>query len=194
MKKLREVFSDNGTIEYFPFYLSENADQYFDQLAKNLKWNSPEISIFGKQIQIPRMQAFYGDIGISYKYSRTTFEAIPWDSTLKEIRDKISKETGAKYNCVLCNYYRNGMDYMALHSDDEPELQKNPTIASLSLGNSRIFQVRSKIDKEKKIEFILNNGDLLVMRDEFQEYWQHGIKKTRKKCGPRLNLTFRYIY
>jgi alkylated DNA repair dioxygenase AlkB len=45
---------------------------------------------------------------------------------------------------VLANLYRDGNDTMGWHSDDEPELGAQPIIASLSLGATRKFVLKSR--------------------------------------------------
>jgi alkylated DNA repair dioxygenase AlkB len=45
---------------------------------------------------------------------------------------------------VLLNLYRNGVDSMGWHSDDERELGERPVIASVSLGATRRFRLRHK--------------------------------------------------
>ena len=32
------------------------------------------------------------------------------------------------------------------------------------------------------------------MRGDTQRNWKHEVPKTRVPCGPRINLTFRYVY
>lgn len=56
----------------------------------------------------------------------------------------VEREVGQRVNGVLLNYYRDGQDSMGWHSDDEPELRRDPLVASLSLGGSRRFDLRRK--------------------------------------------------
>jgi alkylated DNA repair dioxygenase AlkB len=72
-------------------------------------------------------------------------------------------------------------------------LGKNPVIASLSLGNPRLFQFKHRNLKDQKYKLILEHGSLLLMKGEMQHYWLHQIPKTKKKVGERINLTFRKI-
>jgi len=44
----------------------------------------------------------------------------------------------------LLNYYRDGNDSVAWHSDRESVLGKNPIIASVSFGQVRSFDIRNK--------------------------------------------------
>jgi alkylated DNA repair dioxygenase AlkB len=48
---------------------------------------------------------------------------------------------------MLANLYRDGHDSVAWHADDEPDLGPNPTIASMSFGDSRNFELRQKLPK-----------------------------------------------
>jgi alkylated DNA repair dioxygenase AlkB len=81
---------------------------------------------------------------------------------------------------------------MGWHADDEPELGPNPSIASVSFGAIRVFQMRH-ITKKIRANIPLDNGSLLLMQGSTQHYWQHQIPKTSKPLPLRINLTFRTI-
>ena len=99
------------------------------------------------------------------------------------------------FNSVLLNYYRDQNDSMGFHSDDEPELGSQPTIASVSLGASRTFILKHKTKRHlKPVRISLPGGSLLVMSGDTQQFWKHGIEKESQPCGPRVNLTFRRIF
>ena len=51
---------------------------------------------------------------------------------------------GRPFNSVLCNLYRDGRDTMGMHSDSEPELGPEPSVASLSLGARAQFCLRHR--------------------------------------------------
>ena len=40
---------------------------------------------------------------------------------------------------------------------------------------------------------ILEQGSLLIMKDETQTYWLHRLPPTKSSTTPRVNLTFRTI-
>lgn len=82
---------------------------------------------------------------------------------------------------------------MGWHADDEPELGLNPSIASVSFGASRMFQMRH-VSKKIRTKIPLDNGSLLLMQGSTQHYWQHQIPKSSKALDSRINLTFRSIY
>lgn len=102
--------------------------------------------------------------------------------------------TGLEFNSLLLNYYRDGRDGMGMHSDDERELGERPAIASLSLGETRelVLQHRHRRDLDT-LKLPLPSGSLLLMQGATQHNWRHGIRKLRRACGARLNLTFRKV-
>jgi alkylated DNA repair dioxygenase AlkB len=104
----------------------------------------------------------------------------------------VESATGRDYNSVLLNYYRDGRDSMGMHSDDEAELGPEPAIASLSFGAARTFVLRHKRTKET-LKLPLGDGSLLFTAGALQANWLHGINKTSRPVGARLNLTFRKI-
>tara|TARA_Y100000385_G_scaffold248062_1_gene268561 strand:- start:2581 stop:2949 length:369 start_codon:yes stop_codon:yes gene_type:complete len=112
---------------------------------------------------------------------------------LNRIKSKIEERTQSIFSSCLLNLYRNGQDSNGWHSDDEKELGKNPTIASLSLGAERIFHLKHKKITTLKHKLSLQNGSLLVMKGETQHYWLHQIPKTKKPIDKRINLTFRFL-
>ena len=172
--------------------LEEKKDLWFESCLHDLNWETGFIKIFGKTHQIPRLQAWYADVGIEYSYSGKKLHRHNWNKTLLEIKERIEDITSYKFNSVLANLYRDGNDSMGLHSDNEKELGDKPVIASLSLGEARdIHFIHKKIKKSLDIPQL--NGQLLVMHGKTQEYWKHEIKKTKKIKKPRINLTFRNI-
>ena len=119
-------------------------------------------------------------------------EAKPWNSDLLFIKRALKTASKTTYNSVLINYYRDGKDRVAWHSDDEKELGKNPVIGSISLGAERKFKLRHKQYKQNgyKHEIVLKNGSFLLMRGETQHNWLHEIPRTALPIGSRVNLTF----
>ena len=116
-----------------------------------------------------------------------------WTTTLIKIKSQIEDVTNTTFNSVLLNLYRDGKDSVVWHSDDEPELGKNPEIGSVSFGATRRFMFRHKFKKELKFEIELTHGSFLLMKGVTQHFWQHQIPKTNKLIQPRINLTFRKV-
>lgn len=180
-------------IECLP--LSDSHETLFTILHEELAWRSETIQLFGKRMAQPRLVAWYGDKDASYSYSKKRYDPVPWHPKLRAVRDSIEAATDASFNSVLANLYRHERDSMGLHADDEPELGEQPVIASLSLGETRVFRLKHKHDKSQKpLRLALPSGSLLVMRGDTQRNWKHEIPKSRKPCGPRINLTFRLVH
>lgn len=184
---------DAEVIIYNSFFAQTESNEIFAELYNTIDWRQEVTLLFGKQVTIPRLTAWYGDIGKSYTYSKIKMEPNLWTPTLIKIKSKIETVADTLFNSVLLNLYRNGKDSVAWHSDDEPELGQNPVIGSVSFGATRRFMFRHKYQKELKFEIELTHGSLLLMKAETQHFWQHQIPKTNKLIQPRINLTFRTV-
>jgi len=179
------------------FVPAAEADRAFDVLWRELRWERRAITLFGRSVLQPRLVAFYGDPRAAYTYSGLTLRPRPWHPVLLELKARIERRSGCRFNAVLANGYRDGADSMGWHSDDEAELGERPCIASLSLGAERAFLLRPKsVDaagQRRSKRLLLENGSLLLMRGDSQASFQHSVPKTRRPVGPRINLTFRRV-
>ncbi|RDI06946.1 alpha-ketoglutarate-dependent dioxygenase AlkB family protein [Flavobacterium sp. AG291] len=183
----------DGEVIYYGHILSESeAWHYYDILLNEIAWQNDEAIIFGKRIITKRKVAWYGNENYSYTYSGTTKTALPWTKALMELKDLTEKTCGSKFNSCLLNLYHDGDEGMAWHSDDEKSLGKNTVIGSLSFGAVRKFSFKHK-ETSQKIDTILDNGSLLVMKGETQTNWLHRLPPSTKIKHPRINLTFRTI-
>ena len=126
---------------------------------------------------------------MTYSYSGTVNEAVPWTPTLVEIKRRIEAVRG-RYNYCLLNRYRSGADSVGLHADDEPGV--GDVIGSLSLGATRPFRIRHNATRETRT-FQLGHGALVIMAGTMQRFWKHEVPKTSENVGERINLTFRLI-
>ncbi|MDB5987488.1 MAG: alpha-ketoglutarate-dependent dioxygenase AlkB [Nevskia sp.] len=171
-----------------------DAQRYFDDLYESVQWTEEEVVVWGKRHKQPRLVAWFGDPGAKYTYSGSTLNPQPWTPLLQQLRSEIEELADARFNSVLLNLYRNHLDRMGWHSDDEPALGRDPIIASLSLGESRIFQMKHKRRPELGIKsFELASGSLLLMSGSTQRYWLHSVRKESRPVAARINLTFRRI-
>ncbi|WP_194436409.1 alpha-ketoglutarate-dependent dioxygenase AlkB family protein [Vibrio fluminensis] len=166
------------------------ANTLLHNLTHNISWQQESITMFGRSILQPRLQAWFGDK--SYQYSGLKLEPHPMPPALEKLKQQCEHICQQPFNSVLLNLYRDGHDYMGWHQDNEKELGEHPTIASISLGASRKFSLKQKYG-DKKIDFELTHGSLLVMAGELQHHWRHALPKSRKVSQPRINLTFRNI-
>ncbi|MDR2275527.1 MAG: alpha-ketoglutarate-dependent dioxygenase AlkB [Sphingobacterium sp.] len=189
----RNILPYDGTVNYYGKILDQvQSNHYFDRLMASIEWVNDRAIIFGNEIITKRKVAWYGEQAFEYSYSNTTKRALPWTKELLELKALAELKTGETYNSCLLNLYHNGDEGMAWHSDGEKDLKKNGAIASLSFGAERKFAFKHKTTKEK-IELVLGNGSLLVMKGFTQTHWLHRLPPTKKIFKPRVNLTFRTI-
>ena len=191
---MKNILPNDGELYLLKaFYSVDAADKLLKQLSDKLDWQEEQLFIFGRWLKVPRLMCWYGGDGVEYKYSGVSHTPLPWLSELQAIRKNIEPHCGVSFNSVLANLYRNGQDSMGCHADDEKELGRNPVIASLSLGATRIFRLDHKYSKQR-LDLDLAHGDLLIMAGAMQHHWKHSIPKTKKPKDARINLTFRHIW
>jgi alkylated DNA repair dioxygenase AlkB len=180
-------------IQDLEFFSKKESKEMLDGLIRECSFSQKEILIYGRKVLQPRLIAYQGDPNAIYSYSNQTLIPDNWTPISKIIREKISELIDIEFNSVLINFYRDGKDSMGMHSDNEPELGKNPLIASVSFGANRSIVFKSKKAMEiQAFSLPQPSGCLLIMAGKTQEYWLHGISKSKIK-EPRLNLTFRKI-
>jgi alkylated DNA repair dioxygenase AlkB len=180
------------------FLPPEFATQLFNTLLSRCPWERRKAS-FG--YLVPRGEAYYGDPGTHYMYSRREYKPLPWIPELLALKARVEEATPMAayvnlrlpkldYNAVLCNLYRDGNDSVGLHADAEPEM--GPIIASVSLGAERLFRLRRKNGSVELAER-LPHGSLLIMAGNTQKNYKHEVPKEPSVTQPRINLTFRRI-
>lgn len=188
------ILPHSNDVQYYPNFLPlAQAQTAYKQLCTGLDWKQYPIRMFGKTLLQPRLIAWYGDTEVAYRYAQTHLLAKGWTPLLEQWRNQLQHFLQTPLNCVLANYYRDGQDSMGWHSDNEPELGQQPTIASISLGAIRRLQFRHYKDRTQKAYVDLEPGSLLLMAGKSQHEWQHQIAKTKRVNNGRINLTYRYI-
>jgi alkylated DNA repair dioxygenase AlkB len=197
-----DLFSDNqitnilpydGTVLYFGTIIPlQKSNHYFNELYNSIEWKHDESVVFGKHITTDRKVAWYGDSEFDYTYSNTTKKALKWTKELLKLKKIAEETTEDTYNSCLLNLYHNGEEGMSWHSDSEKMLKKNGAIASLTFGAERKFSFKHKTTKDTT-SLILENGSLLLMKDETQTHWLHRLPPTSIIKRARINLTFRTI-
>ena len=188
-----DLISTDGRVVYYPNFLTDEQSNNLMQriIAEGLLAQN-EISLFGKKIKVPRLEAYFALNGEQYGYSGQTLTVHEFPTYLDELRHKVQNLTGHQYNALLINYYRDGQDSNGWHADDEKTLGTNPSIASLSLGVARPFEFKHKFNGSRK-KLILSDGSLLLMDGPVQHYYKHQLPKVKEHIEARINLTFRWV-
>lgn len=121
------------------------------------------------------------------------------DSFVQETTDmhpllsRLFSKMPPQYDMVQCNYYEHAGVGISPHQDNEPCIDQEFPIISVSFCanpcDTRRFSLYA-LDGRREVDIHLGHGDELVMTS--QRECKHGIEKERKTaCGPRLNFTFR---
>ncbi|BDW87516.1 MAG: alpha-ketoglutarate-dependent dioxygenase AlkB [Thalassospira sp.] len=166
----------------------DEADKTFARLQSNIVWQQEIAKLHGKEIPVPRLTAWYGEV--AYRYSGVYHPASPFPSIVAPLRSLAEELAGASFNTVLLNQYRDGRDSVSWHADDEEVLGENPVIASLTFGQERRFHFRHKKTGDR-LSIDLPHNSALIMSGPTQHCWLHQLPKTARQVGPRINLTFR---
>jgi alkylated DNA repair dioxygenase AlkB len=112
------------------------------------------------------------------------------------------KETTGKYNQVIANWYTDGEDFIAPHSDCQKGMLPDADIAILTLCEDekmpRELKITAKNLKNEKndnlydhVKIKLKHGSIITMYGETQNKFRHGVPKALNNYTSRISLTFR---
>lgn len=202
---------DEGLNVFFHpmFYSRREAYDILQQLEAEIVYDSPEDSsviINGERQNIRRQHVAHGDTGLVYTFCERTMDTKAWTPVLAKVRDDIEKQLGMRFNFCLVNRYKDGLDRIGAHMDDEEDLDRDASIIGMSFGTPRDFLFRhhtlqhpNKQAKTKKPKFglykvTLPSGSLIEMKPPTNNFWFHELpaKGTAGK-NPRVSLTFRMM-
>jgi len=182
---------ERGEVTYHPDFLpAALADASFATLRDGVDWHAQRRIMYEREVDVPRLTAHFA------------LEDLRGDGVLDGIRPEAAKVVcdaaarvtdalGVGFNSVGLNFYRDGNDSVAPHSDRLHELVEGEPIALLSLGHTRRMLIRSKRPGEPAVPIDLEAGSLLVMSYASQLHFTHGVAKTRAAVGPRISLALR---
>ena len=168
-------------------------------LHEDMKSERPdEYSYFmcmGKQTKHPRKIRAYLR---SYKFSGRRHTAVSQLDTplslvsamqaIEKVCRGSNEMSNAVFNSALVNWYANGNEYIAAHSDDERDLVAPPTVATLSLGQERVLRVRRKSDNAIVKDVTLKHGSVYIMHGaRFQADYTHEVPQVRGKKGAKMD-------
>lgn len=180
-------------------FLSEaEADSLFSTLIDHVEWEQRDVEVYGRIFPQPRLTAWFGQG--NYSYSGLSLKARPMPEPIEALRQQVEARTGGVFNSVLLNRYVAGKNHgIGFHSDNEPELGRDPVIAMVTLGEGRGLHFKPKAhhqrimpELEPNTQIETPHGSLLLMAGALQRNWTHGLpKKVGRK--DRITLTFRKI-
>jgi alkylated DNA repair dioxygenase AlkB len=184
-RKHRKDFDlpDAGLILWEQFFTKDESDRYYRTLLENSPWVQRKRAMYDKVVLDPRLTAYYGGP-----------RGHAWTTMLLEIKARVEAQCAVEFNRVLLNYYRDGNDSVAWHSDTLPSDGLHHPIASVTFGETRVFKIRHKkypADRSLQADIPLTHGSFLLMGEQMQYFYEHHVPKTTKPVGARINLTFR---
>lgn len=214
-----------SNVPYLTFEKNFLPSELADGLLMRLKSMSEEFSpnefyIAGKKCQSNHLTAFFRDddssVGVSYLAgdlgSRTYFDELKMSELL--VNDYVQQVRSNKSrlpfehdelvgNTVVVNKYDAKSNNLMWHSDKMTYIGPQATIVSLSLGATRVFQVRKcyphKGNHNPIISIPLPHNSLLIMHSGTQEEYKHCVNPLSRDIElhemsgiTRFNLTFRY--
>ena len=127
---------------------------------------------------------------------------------VSSLRDHVQRALGGgdKFNFVLVNRYKDGLDHIGEHRDNQQELEATAPIASLSFRQARNFVLRHRDTRGRgrgreggrrggpePVKLELGHGSLLVMCHPINSVWYHSLPVRCRALHPRINLTFRQM-
>ena len=179
---------------YDPEFLPPHeADDFYKDLLENIKWEKTQ--------RINRWVSLHHEMNgadAQYRYRDAPGGAVRgFNDTIQKIQQAAQEwhyrqwKTKVEFNVCLLNYYEDGQQRIGWHSDRE-EIGRTTPIASVSLGATRQFLIRSKENGvQDRASLDLLNGSLVLMKNVCQMKYLHSVPKQNEVKHGRINLTFR---
>lgn len=132
-------------------------------------------------------------MGIPYNYAGASYPEAEWHPEVRQCADDVGEALGfSPTNCLL-NHYPTGDHTIGWHADDVSILRVGTPIAIVSLGATRVLQLRSGAPGAfEYIRVPLESGSLLTMTARLQQTHKHCIKR-EVGALERVSLTFRHL-
>jgi alkylated DNA repair dioxygenase AlkB len=169
-----------GTVTYHPDCATPaQAAVWFRALLDAVDWQHETRRMYDRDVGVPRLTAAF----------RVDDASAP--AALREAAELVTTVTGARFNSIGLNLYRDGNDSVAMHGDRLGDLATDAPIALLSLGATRRMAIAPKQPPRRSTMIDLVAGSVLCMDHVSQLHLLHGIPKVREDVGARISLAFR---
>ncbi len=155
------------------------ADEVLARLVAGVDWQHHRRRMWDRMVDEPRLSRWYA-----------AGDTLP-DETLAWMRVAIGRQYQVRFGAVGLNYYRDGRDSVAFHSDRELRHLEDTLVAILTFGAARPFLLRPA-GGGRSIDLHPASGDLLVMGGSCQAAWEHGVPKVAARAGPRVSASIRW--
>lgn len=209
--KLNDLGSAYITIDYLPEELMKINETNF-----NIMWNlhpteKHKVINTGEEIDAYRYSQSYlntpsitesiisGNDSYMYSGFDTTNNSLELPEVFQPYYNYM-KSIDVKYNQVVANWYEDGKDYIAFHSDNQYNMISNPKVAIISFysydeTNFRDFYIKAKqgIESvENMYKIRMDHGTIITMHGKALDEYKYGIKKDNNR-SKRISLSFRQM-
>lgn len=184
-----------GRVTYADGFLPKLfATRLMGQLIEECRWSQERLPVRGGiLVPFPRLVAWHGDPGVTYRYSGIDHPPADWTPGVSDVRARLKEMfPDAMVNGCLLNWYRTGNDSIGRHGDREDDLVPDSPIMCVTLGAPRTLAFRENRTKQR-IDITPEHGSLLIMYGDCQRTWTHEIKKQPEVQGHRISMTFRSV-
>ncbi|MFF9006730.1 alpha-ketoglutarate-dependent dioxygenase AlkB [Streptomyces goshikiensis] len=170
-------------VDHLPGWLT-GADALFERLAAEVPWRAERRQMYDREVEVPRLLAFYGE-----------GEPLPHPA-LTTARTALSRhyaaELGEPFATAGLCLYRDGRDSVAWHGDRNGRSATEDTmVAIVSVGDPRDLTLRPRDGGATLLRLPLGHGDLVVMGGSCQRTMEHAVPKSARAVGPRISIQFR---
>ncbi len=155
------------------------ADDLLGELIDTTQWKVGRRWMYDREVDDPRLSRWY---------RLTDGDPHP---LLSEMRSHLETRYGRQFGGVGLNYYRDGSDSVAFHTDRELRTVEDSVVAIAVLGQQRPFLVRPK-GGGPSIDLSPSSGDVVVMGGRCQAAFEHCVPKSARPMGPRVSVSWRW--
>lgn len=155
------------------------ADDLMARLQGSVDWKHHRRMMFERMVDEPRLSRWY-----------RADERLP-DEALAAFRVAAGRRYGTRFGALALNYYRDGRDSVAPHTDRELRHVDDTLVVILTLGAARPFHLRP-VGGGRSIDLRPASGDLIVMGGTCQETFEHGVPKVARGAGARISASIRW--
>lgn len=207
-------------LNVFPKELANNILEYL--MEESEEWPKNIFYLFDRKVSSPHKTAFYTDNQEIFDKKSATYNGNRVKNPLlfnadmsaakvivQNIVNREIKKRGLlpyqhphkwKTDVAICNRYDGPKSSVGFHSDQLTHLGPHCVIASISLGVTREFRLKNRINTNARpISVHLPHNSLIIMHAGCQEEYKHSIMPSNSRPldphpisgGTRINITYR---
>jgi alkylated DNA repair dioxygenase AlkB len=174
----RDALDQRSWLDVVPAWVPDHA-ALFDWLIEHAPWQQRTRTMWDRDVLEPRLVAAWH-----------TGDALP--GPVGELVAPLDARYGVAFDSCLVNLYRDGSDAVAWHGDTVRKRQRDPLVATISLGARRSFLLKPVAGGAEARRYRPGEGDLLVMGGACQHEWLHTVPREATASGARMSVTLRH--